>query len=268
MITADFAISRFRRDLTLTAAVKGLLVGGALACVFFLKGVDHAFVITAFLAVWLTLSFKSAQGSRLVADSPTLISLGRFDEAEASLDQAFRTFSMFRTVKLLSLHHLATLRYKQKQWGESAKLCRALLKQRLGGLANLTKPSQLMLADALLQMGDLRGAYESIRGLYNHRLSLAEAMQLMVLQLDYETRIAAWSSATAAIRQKVEMCELLPARESARAQAMLALAAKNAGQMEWSTWLVARARLLGDINDLVARQPILKELFPDDLPAA
>ncbi len=261
MINAESAISRFRRDLTLTTAVKGLLIGGALACGILMPRIDKTFIITGFLAIWLMLSFKSAQGSRLVADSPTLISLGRFDEAEASLDRALGSFSMFRTVKLLSLHHLAVLRYKQRRWDEAAKLCRALLAQRLGGLANLVKPSQLMLADALLQMGDVRGSYAAIASLYQHHLSLGEAMQLMVLQLDYETRIAAWPSAAAGLRQKVDMCELLPAKESARAQAMMALAAKKTDQAAWADWLAARVRLLADTNELVVRQPVLKELF-------
>ena len=261
MISAESAISRFRRDLTLQSAVKALLVGGALACIFLLPGVDKSFIITAFLVIWLMLSFKSAQGSRLMADSPTLISLGRFDEAEESLDQALRSFSMFRTVKLLSLHHLSALRYKQHRWDETAKLCRALLGQRLGGLTNLAKPSQLMLADSLLQLGDQAGAYQAIMGLYQYRLNLSEALQLMVLQLDYETRIAAWPSAAAGARQKIEMCELLNARESARAQAMLALAAKKTGQPDLAGWLVARVRLLADVNELLVRQPILKELF-------
>jgi hypothetical protein len=263
MISAESAISRFQRDLTMSALLKGVLIGASIAAVIFLPGVDPTFVVTAFLFVWLALSFKSAAGSRLVADSPTLISLGKYDEAEASLERSLKTFSMFRGVKLLSLHHLAVLRHKQHRWEESAKLCQALLRQRLGGLANLTKPSQIMLADALLQMGDLHGAHAAITRLYQHRLSLAEALQLMVLQLDYETRIAAWASAATGLRQKVELCDLLPARESARAQAMMSLAARKVGQTQWADWLLQRARLLADINELAARQPILKDLLTD-----
>ncbi len=261
MISADLAISRFRRDLTLSAVVKGLMIGGSLLCLFIIPGIDPAFVITGFLVLWLILSAKSATGSRWVADSPTLISLGRFDEAEVLLDRSLRSFSMFRGVKLLSIHHLAALRHKQRRWDESAKLCRALLSQRLGGMSNLSKPSQLMLADSLLQMGDVGGAYREISGLYNHRLSLAEALQLLTLQLDYETRIGAWSSAMNGIQHKLDLCELLPARESARAQAFLALAALGSGRDDWSGWLIERVRLLADVNELVARQPILKELF-------
>ncbi len=230
-------------------------------CLFVIPGIDPAFVITGFLVVWLMLSAKSATGSRWVAESPTLISLGRFDEAEVLLERAIRSFSMFRGVKLLSIHHLAMLRHKQRRWDESAKLCRALLAQRLGGMTNLSKPSQLMLADNLLNIGDIAGAYDVISRLYNDRLSLTEALQLLTLQLDYETRIAAWPSAMNGIQSKLDLCELLPSRESARAQAMLALAAKRSGRDDWAQWLVGRVRLLADVNELTERQPILKELF-------
>jgi hypothetical protein len=261
MISADSAISRFRRDLTLSAVLRGLLIGGAIASVLLFPNVDPGILITAFIAIWLVLSFQSAAGSRLIAESPALISLGRFDEAEASLDRALRSFSIFRGVKLLSLHHLAVLRYKQQRWDESAKLCRALLSQRLGGLATLGKPSQLILADDLLQLGDLRGTHEAITRLYSYRLTLPEATQLMLLQLDYEMRIGAWSSAAGGLRQKVDLAELLPGRESARAHAMMALAAQRTGQEDWAVWLRSRAALLANPNELMLHQPILKELF-------
>ncbi len=261
MISADVAISRFRRDLTLSTVVKFSLIGVSLICLFFVPGVDPAFVITGFLVVWLMLSAKSATGSRWVADSPTLISLGRFDEAEVLLARSLETFSIFRTVKLLSIHHLAVLRHKQRQWEEAAKLCRELLSQRLGGLKNLSKPAQLMLADSLLQMGDLAGTYDVIRRLYDHRLTLAEALQLLPLQLDYETRVGAWSSAMNGIHAKLDLCELLSSRESARAQALLALAARRSGREDWARWLADRVRLLTDVNELVSRQPIVEELF-------
>jgi hypothetical protein len=261
VISADFAISRFRRDQTLSLALKiGLLVGGFI-CLALAQGSERAYVVTGFMVVWLMLSFKSARPSRLIADSPALISLGRYEEAEASLDEALRSFSMFRTVKLLSLHHLAVLRHKQHRWADAAKLCQAVLGQRLGGLTSLSKPSQIMLADALLQLGDLQGAHAAISQLYNYRLSLAEALQLMLLQLDYETRIGAWASAFGGVEHKAQMCELLSSAEAATAQAMMGLAAKKLGQAVWSDYLRQRVELLADVDELCLRKPILKELF-------
>src|SRR3712207_6854480 len=56
--------------------------------------------------------------------------------------QALRSFSLFRAVKLLSVHHLAVLRHAQKRWQDSAMLCRALLGQRLGSLQSLSRSEE------------------------------------------------------------------------------------------------------------------------------
>jgi hypothetical protein len=63
------------------------------------------------------------------------------------------------------------------------------------------------------------------------------------------------------VRTKVELSELMPANASARSQALLALAAKNAGKQELSDWLRRRAELLADVDSLKNERPLLKELW-------
>ena len=79
--------------------------------------------------IWLLLSYRSTRGSSLAADSPLLIATGQFDEAEEHIERVLRSFSLFRAVKLLSLHHLAVLRHAQRRWRESAILSKELLHQ-------------------------------------------------------------------------------------------------------------------------------------------
>ena len=213
------------------------------------------------MAAWLGLSFGSARGSRLVATSPVLIALGRFDEAETTLDQAMRSFSVFRTPKLVTLHQLALLRYRQQQWTDVVKLCRAVLSQRPATGSNLIRSSWLMLADALLQLRDQRGAYEAISALRAAALSLSESVQLMVLQLEYEQQLAAWESVMAATRQKLDWCELLPVPESARVHAILAMAADQTGHKALADWLAARLRLIADVDPLLVRYPALSAVM-------
>src|SRR5438552_1382136 len=111
MISAESAIRSLRRDLTLASLLKGLLVGAALMCLVMGPVVGSRFPLTLAVAaiggVWLVLSYRSARGSSLAADSPSLIAAGQFDEAEHRIEQVLRSFSLFRTVKLLSVHHLA-----------------------------------------------------------------------------------------------------------------------------------------------------------------
>ncbi|HSV16468.1 MAG TPA: hypothetical protein VLI90_19555 [Tepidisphaeraceae bacterium] len=268
MISAESAIRALRRDLTVASLLKGLLVGAALLCLIAGPVVGSRFPLTltvaAIGAIWLILSYRSAKGSSLAADSPLLIASGQFDEAEHRIEQVLRTFSIFRTVKLLSLHHLAVLRHAQRRWRESALLSEALLHQRLGSLQGLSRSSRLMLADSLMELGDLRGAHAALVGLYNQRLTLAEAMNLLAVQLDYESRVAAWPAMVQNLPAKVQLAELMPSTTAARAQSLLALAARKTGRDDWSTWLRRRAELLVDVNALVAERPLLKELWSQE----
>lgn len=265
MITVDTAISRLRRDLTLMRVLQGLFVAAALASLMLPLaglGIDPVWGLTVLAIAWLLLNVSSARGTRIAAASPSLISSGRFEEAERQIDQVLRTFSISKTAKLLSLHHLAVLRHAQKRWQESAVLSKALLRQKLGPtLQNLNKPARLILADSLLELGDADGARDVIAGLYDQRLSLSEVMNLLSVQLDYQSRQGGWNEMLANVMPKVQMAELMASRSAARVQALLALAAKKVGRLDLSEWLRRRAELLADVQQLATERPVLWELW-------
>ncbi len=245
--------------------MKGLLLAAAIAALLLRpllpSQVDGTMVLAIVGVVWIVLSYRSIKGSRLAADSPSLIASGQFEQAEARIDEALRSFSLFRTVKFASLHHLAVLRHAQRRWGDTVALCRALLRQRLGSMRSLSKPTHLMLADALLELGDVQSASREIAALGQYRLSLNEAMTLLVIQLDCQARQGAWGEMTSGIEAKVQLAELLPSAGAARAQAFLALAAKKTGRLDVMRWLADRAALLEDPTKLSAARPALAELW-------
>jgi hypothetical protein len=197
----------------------------------------------------------------VAAQSPSLIAAGHFEEAERNIEQSILTFSLIRAVKLQTLHHLAMLRHAQRRWQESATLAQALLAQRLGALQPLSKSTRLLLADSLLEMNDLRGAYNAIASLHREQLSLAELLNLLAIQMDYSARAGGWDSMLQNITGKLQLAELMPAPISARTQAFLGLAAKKMGRDDLSTWLRSRAELLADVERLVIERPILNELW-------
>ena len=264
LIRAETAISRFRRDLTFARLVRGLFAL-ALVAAFLLPltplRLDPLLVLPVIACVFLALAVGSVKGSRLITESPSLIAAGQFDEAERRIDRALRGFSLFRHVKVLGLHHLALLRHAQKNWHESAMLCRALLGQKADTVRGVGKPARLMLADALLEMNDVRGAGDAVADLLRQRLSLAEVLKLLVVQLDYQSRVGAWADMMNGITTKVQLAELMPASAAARAQALLALAAKHTNRPDWSDWLRRRAELLGDVQKLASDRPLLWELW-------
>lgn len=265
MISAEYAIQRFRRDLTVGTVLRVALLTAAGFCIvgpLLGVGFNATLALVVIGVVWAVLTQRSARGSVLAANSPLLIASGRFEEAEHQIDSALRSFSMFKTSKLLSLHHLAVLRHAQRRWGDCASLCRAVLGQRLGSLNGLNRPSRLILTDALLELGDLRGAYETMNGLYSQRLTLLEAVNLLGLQLDYCSRIGAWEPMMANVWTKIHLAELMPTSSSARAQAFLALAARRTGREDWAKWLSRRAELLESPAKLREERPVLSELWP------
>jgi hypothetical protein len=263
MLPVDTTISRVRRDMTLSTLLKIVLTCAALACMLGGGGDNMRVVgLLGIAGLWFWLSINSARSSRTAAESPSLIASGQFEEAERNIEQTVRTFSLFRPVKLQALHHLALLRHAQRRWQESAALARALLRQRLGALQPISRPTLLLLADSLLEMGDVRGAYDAISRLYRERLSLAEVLNLLAIQLDYSTRIAAWPSMLDNVMEKVQLAELMPPAVAARSQAAMALAARKVGRADLADWLRARVELLTDAKQLAQERPVLAELWP------
>lgn len=263
MIPAEAAISRVRRDLTLSTMLKGLIIGVGVAT-FVMRGAigpSHLLVLALLGLAWIVLSYRSAMGSRRAVDSQSLIAAGRYEAAEEQIEQVLGTFSLFRTSKLLGIHQLAVLRHAQQRWADAAVLCRALLGRRLGPIKGVNKQCRLMLADAMLELGDSNGAHDALAGLYQQRLTLAEAINLVAVQADFHGRSGNWAELAAGIENKVQLAELMPSSLAARTQALLALAAKKTGRDDWASWLTRRAELLTDVQELCARRPILWELW-------
>lgn len=265
MLSTESAILRIRRDLILGALVKGLLLSTVVASVLVLPRVvpqAHAgLVMLAAGAAWVGLGYRSAKAARESADAPGLIAAGRFDEAEERIDASVRAFSLFRAAKLQSLQQLAALRHAQKRYAEAADVCRAIFRQRDGRAGPLARPVRLLMADAMLELNDVRGAYEALSGLQGQPMSLAEVLDLLSAQLDYESRIGAWDRVMHEPMTKVRLVELMPAATAARAQAFMALAAGRIGRDDFRRWLRARAELLADPKDLVADRPMLAEVW-------
>lgn len=268
MMRAENAIARLRRDLTVSTLIRwGLVSGVMLALLLEAVGtvrLSGSLLLALIGGLWLFLSYRSMQGSRMAAESPQLIAAGLYERAEEHIDETIRSFSLFRNVKLRTLHHLTVLRHAQRRWSDAALLAQALLRERLGPLAGLSRSARLILADALLEVGDLPGAHEAISHLHRQRLSLTEALELTAVQTDYLARIGAWKPMMEGLRYKVDMAELMPPERSALVQAQLALAAKKLDNAPWENFLRRRAELLADVRDLVARRPILAELWPAD----
>lgn len=269
MISVQEAIANFRRDITVGLVLKaglGIAAGMVLGLHFtpLGKSLDPTLLLMLLGAVWLTLWYRTMKGSRLTAESTSLIASGNFEQAEAQIEQSLRAFSMSPTVKSMGLINLAVVRLAQKRWPDTALLCREVLSAKKAASDQVSKSGRLLLADSLLEMGDLRGVHEAITGLYRHRLTLGEALNLLRVQTDYLARIGAWEALVQGISTKVQLAELMPGSRSAITQALLALAAKKTGRPEWANWLCRRVELLADVPALIQERAVLSELWENE----
>jgi hypothetical protein len=266
MISAQVAIVRFRRDVLIGRVARVGMFVLLVAAVASMGQSDTSLglgvVGGAMLLGFIVLEgYRYSKFSRQAADWPAMIATGRFEQAERQIDSSLRSFSIYRGAKLLGLHNLAMLRHAQQRWDEAAILCRALLDQQMAMARSLAKPSRLLLADSLLQVGDLNGAYEALSRLYEQRLSLAEAMTLLQLQLEYSWRVGAHAAMVWGLAAKIQLAELMPALSAARTQAYLALAAHRLGQTELADWLGQRVKLLVDAEKFAAEMPGIGEVW-------
>lgn len=265
-MTAAAVVSRFRRDLTLAWLVRNGLLAGVVAwvllCGFLHWDVQPMISVVVFMGVWMALVYRSRRATMSAAEASNLIAAGQFDAAEKQLDFALHSFSVLTTAKLIGLHHLAQLRHAQHNWRESAMFCQALLAQPLGRLQPLSRPSRLMLADSMLRLGDVAGAYAAMAGLYDARLPLGQLLTLQSLQLDYLARISAWTAMLQNLACRIQLAELMPPVKSAQAQALLALAAEKTARTDLRDWLLARASRLADRKDVVSDHPALSAWYP------
>ncbi len=270
-VDTDRAIVRSRRQVVWGRAVHwGLLavaVAGMVASPIFsaagAKAGSSLFGLLPLVAVvvWIALGVRSARTAALAAGAGPLVAAGLFAAAEDRVARSLDSFCLFRSPRLLGLHHLALLRSAQDRPAEAAALCRAVLRRPGAAAAGLFNGSSLLLADAGLRLNDLPTVHNCLARLWGHRVNLSESLKLLEVQLDYQSRTGAWAAMADGLAHKVEMAELMPSESAAGAQALLGLAARRTGRPAWAEWLGRRADLLADRADLVKRRPALAEFW-------
>jgi hypothetical protein len=266
MSVIDDPISLFRRQLAVSTLLQnGLLAlaGGCVLLTLLGLGPDNLgfYLLMCVMGLWVYLGYRSMRVTESTGEVPSLIAAGEFAQAEDAIVRGLTGFSLFRASRLMGLHHLVVLRHAQRRWAETVALGSVLLQQKLGSLRGVSGSTQILLAESLLELGDLRGAHGEIAGLYSRRLSLGEALGVMRLQLDYSARVGAWGQMLQNVGDKIRLCELMTATNAARSQALLAVAARRGGKMELSAWLRDRAELLEDRTTLVGARRVLGELW-------
>jgi tetratricopeptide (TPR) repeat protein len=226
---------------------------------------DLSGILILLLAAWVLFIVLQRRSARSAGIVNGLVAAGAADAAEAQIAQVLRGPLMFGGPRAVAIYQLTLLRQTQQRWGDVARLSAALLKYRRVGRGPVAVPLRLLLAASSLELDDLKTARAALASLSSNPpgrpLSLAERLRVLGLQLDFHRRIQAWGAVISALPAKLELAELMPAGDAARAQATMAMAAQGLGLAEWHSWLRRRAELLADPARLCAAVPALSPLW-------
>jgi len=154
-------------------------------------------------------------------------------------------FTLYRSVRVMLYHHLAVLRHRQRRYGETMRICWALLSRPSHGLGdNVQRRVRLLLADACLHRGEPVHAHAALVPLYVEQLDLNDALQLLDLQTRYERMCGQASRMLHVAQRKVRLAELMPPEPAARIHRLLGEAAEMLNRPQTAAWLHERAALL------------------------
>lgn len=243
-----FSPRRLERELLTDVALRRIGLGvavalGAWALFVMGAGVVAELVLLGAVVAWLALNALSAAVSRRLPEVAAMTEV-RPDEAEATIASLLRKRALVPWVRLMLYHRLAVLRHRQQRYDEASAICAAVLPRPLGPGSTARPHLLLMLAESRLQVGDTVGAYGPLLELYATRLTLVEALQRLALQTRYEVATGHVHAALHEAPKKVAMAELMPGPQCGAMHAMLAAAARAAGQEARAEWLWRRAELL------------------------
>jgi hypothetical protein len=263
-----------RRAIALVRRWRWLSILMRVALILILGGAVYAYergggflVMAGMFVLWTAVASLNARTRKLAFDAGQHFAAGEFDLAEDRLTQSLTSFTLAGSSKQMGLQQLALLRHAQSRWDDAAALARAFLSGRRRADARTDVPSRLVLAESLLEMGDLDAVSRELYELSRLRLNLRETLTLTQLRLDLLSRRGDFAGMFVQPHATVSLVELMPAPVAARCHAMLALAALRLGKPDWLGWLAARARLLGDLAPILETRPHLREAFPDTDPA-
>lgn len=244
----SFSVDRLRWQVTRDAWMRGGVIVAALVVLIaasLIEGVSSWWLLLAMVAGmggYFAMLSISAQATVALAKATVAIEVDP-SRAEAVLREAIGRRPLVKSIRLLLYHRLALLRHRQGRFAEAAAICDGVLTLPLGK-ARPVRPSLLLLtAEARLNVHDLPRAWAALRELYRHDVSLVEALQRLLLRTRYEVTAGYDDHALRRLDSRLQLAELMPARQCAAMHALLALAARRHGHAA-SPALRSKAELL------------------------
>jgi tetratricopeptide (TPR) repeat protein len=210
---------------------------------------------------WVMLTVLSARQVRSANQAAAYLSAGRFDLAEQELTAALRTFSLYRTGKILVCHNLAVVVHGQKNYIAAAELCDGILSLQRRSNPGVGRVCRILLADCRLFLGDTLAAIKALQPLIRRRGELSLGEQLLLLPIELRCAVAdgRHEEALRDLPGTIRRAELLDSPRAALVHALLARSCTAMGCGPQAQHLQERAELYHDLNELQKEYAILRE---------
>ncbi len=250
---------RFDRQVQTVYVIKLALLVGFIISWFGIssaQGAANLWPIACLVGVILGYVVASRISMRTAQQTMQTIQLTAAGATPAELNTALSTlanaFTLNHAVRILIHHQLALLSHRQQNYRQSALIAVTLLNMApVRRDIELYNKLLILLTDACLQTGDLRGAYGALTDLHRSRLALPQALQLLELQTRYQCICARYDDVLDRLPQKVALAELTPPHVGAQIHALLAFAAGQRHQTHTAKWLADRALLLDPAPQII-----------------
>ncbi|MEM6560684.1 MAG: hypothetical protein AAF656_03715, partial [Planctomycetota bacterium] len=125
--------------------------------------------------------------------------------------------------------------------------------------------AQLLVAEAALASDDLPAAHRALVALRAQPLGTDHFAAVLLLELDYQSRLGLWEPMVHNKKAKLETLDLRPGKDAALGSALIALAQAKLGVDDGGAALSERAGLLADPATLVEERPLLGAVLKTDV---
>jgi len=271
----DDLLRTLRRQVTLATFMRIALIvllGAGLLWSMRLPEETGRRITMGVLAIGVLLVILAAVGTlkltRDVQAGNMLMSRGRLEEAAVWLRRAIGRFTLSTQGKFIAAQQMGMLLARQDAYAQVVRLCREMLSYRVSRWRSVWFAVRVMLADSLLMLNRASEAYDAIQPVFSAPMSLLERMRILPVQLRYELASDNAASAVQDLEEKTRIAELLDAPRAALVHALLAEACDRQSMPEARDYLLQRAWLYHDLNNLAERYDLLPPLAARSTPGA